>query len=239
MCEHISRAHMRFGILRVIRRVGARGVLAVASVGMPLIAVAQDSAAVEPQEADSVRRAVGALRSGDAVKVLVFRQPELSADYVIDARGWLQIPGAGRIQAAGEEPADIERRLRALLLERGFSAPEVAIQPLIRVSVLGSVARPGLVAVEPGANVLQVLTLAGGPTDQADLRRTRVIRGGAVVPVDLESGLRGSGAGRITLFSNDVVVVPKRTGLTRENLSFAFSIATVLLTVANLVIAVR
>ncbi|HVE77910.1 MAG TPA: polysaccharide biosynthesis/export family protein [Gemmatimonadaceae bacterium] len=231
---------MHFGIPDATLAAGRRALLAAALFGTPFVtAGAQDSARVDASDPDSLRRTVGALRPGDAVKVLVYRNPELSADYVIDARGWLQIPGAGRIRAAGQEPADIEARLRALLLERGFSAPEVAIQPLIRVSVLGSVARPGLVAVEPGANVLQVLTLAGGPTDQADLRRTRVIRGGVVVPVDLESGLRGSGAGRITLFSNDVVVVPKRTGLTRENLGFLFSTVTVLLSVVNLVYTLR
>jgi hypothetical protein len=38
--------------------------------------------------------------------------------------------------------------------------------------------------------------------------------------VDLESGLAGGAAGRVVLYSGDYVVVPRRTGLTRENFQF-------------------
>jgi hypothetical protein len=44
-----------------------------------------------------------------------------------------------------------------------------------------------------------------------------------VFVVDLESGLAGGAAGRIVLYSGDYVVIPRRTGFTRENFSFILS----------------
>ena len=65
------------------------------------------------------RRSVGLLRPGDVLKIAVFRDKELSGDYPIDARGYVQIPGLGVIQAAGLDPTDITDRLR-LALVSGF-----------------------------------------------------------------------------------------------------------------------
>jgi polysaccharide export outer membrane protein len=201
--------------------------------------LAQDGGPDSAARADTLGRVVGVLRPGDALKVLVFRNPELSGEFVIDARGMVQIPGLGEIQVGNQDPTTVRSRFRAALVERGFSAPEVAVQPLVRVSVLGAVAKPSLYAVDPGPSLIQLLTLAGGPLESADLRRTRVIRDGRAFTVDLESGLTGSAAGRVVLYSNDVVVVPKRGGLTRENLSFFFSASTVLLSIVNVILAVR
>jgi hypothetical protein len=42
---------------------------------------------------DTVTRSVGVLRSGDALKIAVWREKELNGEYLIDARGIVQIPG--------------------------------------------------------------------------------------------------------------------------------------------------
>ena len=185
-------------------------------------------------------RNVGVLRSGDAVKIAVFRDKELTGEYLIDSRGELQIPGLGVIRASGLDPTQLREALTTALRQRGVTEPEIAVQPLVRVSVLGEVRVPALYPVDPGTSLIQLLTIAGGPTPNANLRKTRVVREGRVFEVDLQSALGGSAAGRVVLYSNDVVVVPKRTGFTRENLSFvlglttaAVSVATFLVTYAN------
>ena len=185
-------------------------------------------------------RNVGVLRSGDAVKIAVFRDKELTGEYLIDSRGELQIPGLGVIRASGLDPTQLREALTTALRQWGVTEPEIAVQPLVRVSVLGEVRVPALYPVDPGTSLIQLLTIAGGPTPNANLRKTRVVREGHVFEVDLQSALGGSAAGRVVLYSNDVVVVPKRTGFTRENLSFvlglttaAVSLATFLVTYAN------
>lgn len=189
--------------------------------------------------ADSLSRSVGVLRPGDAVKIAVFRDTELTGEYLIDSRGQLQIPGLGVIQAAGLDPDQLKTSIRQALIQLGTTNPQIAVQPLVRVSVLGEVRAPALYPVDPGISLIQLLTIAGGPTPNANLRRTRVVREGRVFEVDLESALTGSASGRVVLYSNDVVVVPKKTGFTRETLQFVLGITTTALSIATLIITVK
>jgi protein involved in polysaccharide export with SLBB domain len=192
-----------------------------------------------PAARDTVARSVGALRPGDVLKIAVFRDKELTGDYPIDARGYVQIPGLGVIKAAGLEPTEVTDRLRLALIERGFARPEISVQPLIRVSVLGEVRSPNVYPVDPGTSLLQLLTVAGGPTDRARLQDTRVIRDGRAFRVDMDGGLRGTAAGRVVLYSNDVVVVGRKKGFTNENLGLTLTAASLVIAVLNIAFLVR
>jgi len=189
--------------------------------------------------ADSLSRSVGVLRPGDAVKIAVFRDTELTGEYLIDSRGQLQIPGLGVIQAAGLDPDQLKTSIRQALIQLGTTNPQISVQPLVRVSVLGEVRAPALYPVDPGISLIQLLTIAGGPTPNANLRRTRVVREGHVFEVDLESALTGSASGRVVLYSNDVVVVPKKTGFTRETLQFVLGLTTTAISIATLIFTIK
>jgi protein involved in polysaccharide export with SLBB domain len=211
---------------------------------LPAFLRAQDSArvAVPPVDTASqqaVERSVGVLRPGDALKIAVWREKELTGEYLIDARGLVQIPGLGDIVVAGLTPLEAKERLSEQLVRRGIIAPEIAVQPVIRVSVLGEVRSPGLLSVEPGTNLIHLITLAGGPTERANMRAVRVIRAGRPYEVDLQSALSGSSAGRVVLFSNDVVFLDRRRGLTRETLSFSMNLLTAILSIVSVVTVVR
>lgn len=204
----------------------------------PISARAQTPVPAPPVDTTQ-RRQVGALRPGDVLKIVVFRDKELSNEYPIDARGFVQIPGLGVIQVAGLDPTEVSDRLKLALVERGFARPEISVQPLIRVSVLGEIRSPNVYPVDPGTSLLQLLTVAGGPTDRARLRDTRVIRDGHAFRVDMESALQGSAAGRIVLYSNDVVVVGRKRGLTTDNLGVTLTAASLILAVLNIAFLVR
>jgi len=192
-----------------------------------------------PSSDTTQRRNVGALRPGDVLKIVVFRDKELSNEYPIDARGYVQIPGLGVIQVAGMDPTEVTDRLKLALVERGFARPEISLQPLIRVSVLGEVRSPNVYPVDPGTSLLQLLTVAGGPTDRARLRDTRVIRDGRAFRVDMESALEGSAAGRIVLYSNDVIVVGRKKGFTTDNLGVTATVASLVVAILNIAFLVR
>jgi protein involved in polysaccharide export with SLBB domain len=206
---------------------------------VPALASAQDSLPAPPVVRDTTTRNVGVLRPGDLLKVVVFRDKELSGEYLIDSRGQLQIPGLGVVEAAGLDPSQVKDSLTAALVKRGFTNPEIAVQPLIRVSVLGEVRAPALYPVDPGTSLIQLVTIAGGPSPNANLRRTRVVREGRVFEVDLQSALAGSAAGRVKIYSNDVVVIPKRTGFTRENVTFLLGLSTAVVTLATFIVTLQ
>jgi protein involved in polysaccharide export with SLBB domain len=234
-----GREHRRAATDRSVHR---RAIVRVTVLALAFAAVRSASAQTplpQPTVTDTIRRSVGALRPGDVLKIAVFRDKELSADYPIDARGYVQIPGLGVIKAAGLDPTEITDRLRLALIERGFARPEISVQPLIRVSVLGEVRSPNVYPVDPGTSLLQLLTVAGGPTDRARLQDTRVIRDGQAFRIDMESGLRGSAAGRVVLYSNDVVVVGRKKGFTSETIGMTATVASLVLAVLNIAFLVR
>lgn len=211
---------------------GGLGVLAPSAVG------AQEPVPPVPSPSDTTtpERYVGVLRPGDLLDIVVYREEELTNKYLIDSRGDVQIPGLGVVRAAGLSPVEVKARLREALLERGFANPELSVQPLVRVYVLGEVRTPGPQLVEPGATLLQIVTVAGGPTPQANLEETRVVREGRSHVVDLQSALGGSASGRIVLYSNDYVILPKRTGWTRENIAYLAATLGAVISLANIVI---
>ena len=184
--------------------------------------------------ADSLSQQVGVLRSGDLLRLTVYREKDLSGEYLIDSRGVVQIPGVGNVRVAGFDPTQVHDRLVAAMRERGFERPEIAVQPLVRVQVLGEIRNPALYPVEPGTRLLQLLTIAGGPSERADLRRTRVVREGRAFTVDLEAGLTGSAAGRVVLYSNDLVVVPRKRGFTRESLNVVITATSLVVSLVTL-----
>lgn len=202
----------------------------------PAAAGAADSI---PAPRDVVGRPTGVLRPGDQINVIVFRNKELSGEYVVDTRGNVQIPGLGEIAAAGVAPTEIKERLRSEMIRQGLKDPDLAVLPLLRVSVLGEVRKPGPFSVEPGLSLLQLLTLAGGPTENADLKKSRVVREGRAFTVNLETALAGSASGRVVLYSNDVLVVPKRGGFTRETMQFLLTGAGTALAVVNVLLSLR
>ena len=214
-----------------------RAALVLALVGVSAVAGAQDTSAAMRDSGirDTAGRNVGVLRSGDVVRIVVFREKDLTGEFLIDSRGDLQIPGLGVIRAAGLGPTQLRESLRAALQSHGFTDPEISVQPLVRVSVLGEVRAPALYPVDPGISLIQLLTIAGGPTPNANLSKTRVVREGRVFEVDLQGALAGSASGRVVLYSNDVVVVPRRTGFTRENVAFLLGLTTTAISLATFI----
>ena len=229
-------------MLRVIGS-GIRKLWPIGAFVLPAVVAAQNSVPVPPVDTaaprDTITRSVGVLRPGDGLKIAVWREKELSGEYLIDARGVVQIPGLGDIAVAGLTPPEVKARLSEQLVRRGIVSPEIAVQPVIRVSVLGEVRSPGLLSVEPGTNLIHLITLAGGPTERANMQTVRVIRGGRPYAVDLQSALAGSPAGRVVLFSNDIVFLERKRGLTRENLTFGLGVLTAVMSIVSVVVLLQ
>ncbi len=185
---------------------------------------------------DTIARPTGTLRTGDLIKLRIYRDSELSGQYLIDALGDVQIAGLGVIRAAGLTPTQLSEHLVDALRERGFRTPEIALQVLIRVSVIGEVRTPGLYPVDPGVSLIELLTVAGGPSSAADLENVSVIRDSHVFHVNLKAALSGSATGRIALYSNDVLFVPEsHAAFTRANITFIATLASLALSIVTLI----
>lgn len=90
----------------------------------------------------------------------------ISGEYLIDSSGYVSIPIAGRVLAAGRPLNEIEDAVaEAVQFHAGLaSPPSVSIEMAEHrpVYVLGHVGAPGVYPYQPGMTVIQAFALAGG-----------------------------------------------------------------------------
>jgi protein involved in polysaccharide export with SLBB domain len=82
--------------------------------------------------------------------------------------------------------------------------------------VIGAVTTPGPIEFQAGTDVLEAVALAGGPTNEADLRKARIVLKdgyyGQTMTVDLDKYSRNGRPARYILGKEDVVVLPHKGG---------------------------
>jgi polysaccharide biosynthesis/export protein len=111
--------------------------------------------------------------TGDLLHIDVFDVPELSRDVRVSDTGDISYPLIpGKIQAAGQTSYQLEEKLEKLLVENGLvSHPQVSVflkeQNSQPISVVGAVNHPMIYQVIRPTTLLEVLTAAGGITDDA------------------------------------------------------------------------
>lgn len=156
------------------------------------------------------------LHAGDKIEVSVWKEPDLQRAVTVRPDGRFSFPLTGDLQASGrsvdEVRIDIESRLKKYIPEPVVTVTAVDVQGN-RVYVIGQVARPGMFVMNPELNVLQALTMAGGPTPFAKLDNISVLRGAGTSQKTLQFRYSQVVDGKslqqnITLESGDVVVVP-------------------------------
>lgn len=84
------------------------------------------------------------------------------------------------------------------------------------IYVVGAVTTPGPVEYQTNIDVLEAVALAGGPTEEADIRKARVVCKdgfyGQTMEIDLDHYSRFGAPSRYVLSKEDVVVVPHKSG---------------------------
>ena len=155
--------------------------------------------------------AASSLRPGDALRVRVWREPELSGEFIVDESGVVTLPKLGPVRAIDETVAALKTRVVASYAE--FITQPVEVTPLLRVRVLGAVRTPGLYRVEPIMTLADAIALAGGTTPEGSTSRVRLVRDGRTIDATLsphallaESPLR----------SGDQLFVPQTSWLSRN-----------------------
>lgn len=105
---------------------------------------------------------------GDAVRVTVFQQPDLTTEARINDRGTIAMPLVGDVKVAGMSQAEAAKSI-AETLKNGkiLKNPQVSVSITTlrsrQVSVLGHVARPGRIALdETSSQLADVIAASGG-----------------------------------------------------------------------------
>ena len=104
-------------------------------------------------------------------------EQQLSDTFTVGPARRLTLPVIGVLSLQGVLRSELESHLRSEI-GQFIRDPVVHARPLIRVSVLGAVARPGFYSVPADAVVSDALMAAGGPTADAKLQQLRIERSG-------------------------------------------------------------
>lgn len=110
------------------------------------------------------------LGQGDAIRIVVFQNPDLTLDTRVSESGTITYPLIGTVEIGGLSIEGAEKRIAGGLKDGGFvQKPQVNIILMQvrgnQVSVLGQVNRPGRFPLETANNrVSDILAMAGGIT---------------------------------------------------------------------------
>ena len=136
----------------------------------------------------------------------------------VDDSGYIRVPYAGRLRAAGHTPAELAEMIRGAL--RGMSQnPQVAVSVLTTIAnsviIGGEVGHPGRLVLNTNRETLSdVIALAGGYRGEAKDLSVRVARKDQDFEYRLSDALSGSG--------RDMPVLPgDRVEVLRKPLTFA------------------
>jgi len=152
------------------------------------------------------------IRPGDAVRVTVWRKPELSGEFTVAADGTLAHPLFRRVVVTGVPIATVESRLNEVLKQYEAS-PQFVVEPLLRVAVGGEVRTPNLYNLRPEMSIGEALALAGGATERGRTDRVILFRDGRETMIRL----RGSDQpAAIPIRSGDKIVVERSRSALRD-----------------------
>lgn len=189
-------------------------------------ASAADQAAAPGSQSQQPTPAVSSYRinPGDELEIYVWNEERLQRVLRVLPDGTIAFPLVGQLKVAGLLPQEVEQLVSARLQSqyRGevpFVTVSVSAPAGMQFSVLGKVQAPGSFTVGRYINVLEALSLAGGPAEFANLGRVLVIthRGDqmATTTVKLDDLFKGGAdmrdverANIVQVMPGDIIIVP-------------------------------
>ena len=154
--------------------------------------------------------------SEDVLMIDVWKEPEISRTVPVRRDGKISLPLLNDVQAAGLTPSqlstEIERRLRSDLVNPHVTVIVTQMSSQ-RIYILGQVIRGGAYPLVPDMTAVQALSIAGGFTPFANLKKIYVMRtvNGAeqTFPINYKAVMSGHKPQQnVHLKAGDTIVVP-------------------------------
>ena len=107
----------------------------------------------------------------DLLEISVFEDEKLNKSVRVSSQGNISLPLLGILKVKGLTANELEKEIRDLLAEKYFQDPHVSVfikeYRNQRISVMGSVEKPGVYDVTGQKTVLDILAIAGGLKEEA------------------------------------------------------------------------
>lgn len=151
----------------------------------------------------------------DQLKVVVWKNPELSADVVVRPDGVVTLPLIGDVKASGRTPTQIQKEITQryanyIRVEESVVSVGVAQVNSLTFTISGNVEKAGVYAVKSYVTLLEALATAGGTNKYAG-SSAYIVRGtpSRKIPIDLKAAASGEHPEQnLVILRGDLIVVP-------------------------------
>lgn len=185
--------------------------------------LAQDQATADAKSSDVDQIQSGSppaeykIQSEDAMKIAIWGEPDLSAEQVVDPKGYINIPLLGQIYVEGltqnEFIDKLKEGLATYLVEPKVQITMVQFRKN-KVYVLGQVNKPGFYEFKMGDRVMEAIAQAGSFTELAYLEGATLTHKGSdqAIPLDMHKLFFGKDMSQnLVLENGDTIYVPEDT----------------------------
>ncbi len=167
----------------------------------------------KPHVSDSAQVASASLGPGDLIHLKIWREPDLSDTVQVDNDGVAVFPKLGPMRVTGVRPDSLERLL-VHKYSQYLQNPSIRVSVLRRITIWGSVMRPGTYPVDLTMSITDALALAGGASAEGVTDKVELRRDGKRYTVNLSQ--KPERTGELALRSGDQLVVPQRSWASRN-----------------------
>lgn len=148
----------------------------------------------------------------DVIAIRVWRERELSGDFVVRPDGKISMPLAGEIEADGITPDQLKTRI-VEALTNFMNRPEVTLEVRQvnskRFFITGEINRPGAFVVISPISVLEAISNAGGLKDFANGKKIVIMRGNERLKFNYKEVIKGKNMEQnILLQPGDHLIIP-------------------------------
>ncbi len=120
---------------------------------------------------------------GDGVQIQIWQLGERSRDlikningeYAIDGYGYIELPLVGPFKVSGMTTNEVAQGIKKKYSDY-LEEPFVIVHRLIRIVLLGEFMKPGAYRIDPRESLWRLIEMAGGPTNECNLKKLSVVR---------------------------------------------------------------
>ncbi len=152
----------------------------------------------------------------DVLRITVVGNKDLDLDVTVQPDGRIFHPLAGELQAAGKTvpqlSEDLTQKMRTVIRDAVVSVSPKEVNSY-KLFLVGAVRSPGTYRVRSEVTLLQLLSLAGGASEGADLAQAFILRKNERILVNAKKLLdEGDPSQNPILLPDDSVVIPRVSG---------------------------
>lgn len=153
----------------------------------------------------------------DLLEISVFEVPELNITVRVSENGMVSLPLLGEVKAEGLNRADLEKKIASMLEKNYLKNAQVTIFikefQSKKISVMGALEKPGMLDLIGRQSLLQVISMAGGLSEQASdtvviFRQFKNVPSQSLVIKLDDVLLKANPKYNIPIFPGDIINVP-------------------------------